>query len=359
MRKPVFLFLILTFHFLASGCRSEDKRIIGIKIYDYNGDYETLVSEWKSMGINTCFASSDMLENEAFRRTLKENRIQTFLIFPVFQDPGVLGKDSSLYAITNKGQKAKSDWVEFACPSRKAFREMKIREAARLIRELDPDVLSVDFIRHFVFWEMVYPDANPEEIPRACYCDSCLALFSEKTGLVFPDTCKSTVQKADFIAATCAGSWNDFRCELITSMAEEIASTARQTKPGIRVNIHAVPWRVEDFNGAYIDIAGQDLEKIAPFADYISPMVYSQMLKRDPAWISDVVRDMDRRCPGKVLPSIQVYPAYIDREFSRDEFGDCIRESLRPPSLGVVFFSWPLFRKDPERIGVAREIIRD
>jgi len=86
-------------------------------------------------------------------------------------------------------------------------------------------------------------------------------------------------------------------------------------------------------------------------------MCYSQMLKRDAAWISSVVADMDKRAPGKVLPSIQVYPYYIEDAFTAEDFRLCIEAALDEPSRGVVFWSWPLFQKDSIRIIYAKQVI--
>jgi uncharacterized lipoprotein YddW (UPF0748 family) len=225
-----------------------------------------------------------------------------------------------------------------------------------IVHTLDPDGVSIDFIRQFVFWEMIYPGRDPSTLDRACYCDSCLARFSAEKGIKMPDTCNTTEQKAAWIEASCSEPWNDFRCGLITSMVSELAARARQLKPGIKINFHAVPWREDDFGNACIKVAAQNLKEISPFVDYISPMCYSQMLKRDAAWISDVVADMNNRAPGKILSSIQVYPEYIDSAFSADDFRQCLTEALKKPSCGVVFFSWPLFEKDSARMSVVTHI---
>jgi hypothetical protein len=140
-------------------------------------------------------------------------------------------------------------------------------------------------------------------------------------------------------------------------MVMELAGKAREIKPGIKVNFHAVPWRKEDFDCAIIKVAGQDLRQIAPYVDYISPMCYSQMLMRDAAWINDVVSDMNRIAPGKVLPSIQVYPYYIENSFSNENFKQCLEEALKLPSRGVVFFSWPLFARDSSRMEIVSGIL--
>lgn len=352
----VLLIMVVTFYFCS--CSSTgDNKIIGIKIYDYHGDYEILASKWKEMGINTAFVSTSLAANDTFRQVLRRRDISVFLIFPVFQNPELLKKDSTLFAITSTGLKAKDDWVQFVCPSRKSYRTAKTNELSELIRSLYPDGISIDFIRQFVFWEMIYPERDPATLERACYCDSCLAAFSEYAGITIPDSCKTTVAKAGWIDKNCSDLWCTFRCRLITSMVKELADKARSLKPDIKINFHAVPWRENEFDGANKEVAAQDLREIAPYVDYISPMCYSQMLKRDAHWIAGVVKDMERSAKGKVLPSIQVYPYYIDRPFNNRDFRQCVEEALKFPSCGVVFFSWPLFGKDSSRMEVVRDVL--
>ena len=129
------------------------------------------------------------LSAKHLQRTIHSGRlsgkrdISVFIIFPVFQNPELLKQDSSMFAITSKGLKAKDDWVEFVCPSRVTYRKTKVDELSGIIRSLDPDGISIDFIRQFVFWEMIWPDRDPETIDRACYCDSCLAGFTAQIGV--------------------------------------------------------------------------------------------------------------------------------------------------------------------------------
>lgn len=357
MKHLTKLLLILFFGFICSRCAQKDSKIIGVKIYEYNGDYNILAAKWKDMGINTSFVSTTLAANDTFRQALKKNNIQVFIIFPVFQNPEILKQDSSLYAITNKGSKAKDDWVEFVCPSRATYRNAKIGELTDLIQKLNPDGISIDFIRQFVYWEMIYPNREPESIDRACFCDSCLTYFSKQQRFIIPDTCRTTSQKAKWVVMNYSKSWDTFRCNLITTMVKELVEKVKKIKPGLIVNIHVVPWREGDFGGASIRVAGQDIQKISPYSDYVSPMCYSQMLKRDAGWISDVVADMNKSARGKVLPSIQVNPEYINQTFTAEDFKLCVEEALKPPSRGVVFFSWPLFEKDPLRMEIVKEVV--
>lgn len=341
---------------ILTGCSKDSVPIIGVKIYDYPGDYYNLATKWSQMGINTAFVSSALAANDTFRLALKKNNIKVFIIFPVFQNPEILKQDSSLYAITNKGTKARKEWVEFVCPSRMAYRNVKIKELSELIRTLDPDGISIDFIRQFVYWEKIYPDRDLTSIDRACYCDSCLSGFARQKGIFIPDTCSSITEKAEWIEMNCLPEWDSYRCDLITSMVKELSAQARMIRKGVIINVHAVPWRENDFGNAGIRVAAQDIQGLSSYADLISPMCYSQMLNRDAGWISEVVSDMDKRAKGKVLPSIQVYPYYIDKTFTADDFKQCIKEALKSPSRGVVFFSWPLFEKDSLRMEVVSRL---
>ncbi|MBN1185591.1 MAG: hypothetical protein JXB49_25115 [Bacteroidales bacterium] len=357
MKTPCLLVFVALIAFC--GCTRKPDRIIGVKIYEYSGDYDALAQKWEEAGINTAFVSTSLAANDTFRQALRKHHIPVFIIFPVFQNPEFLKEDSSIYAITDKGEKARNDWVEFVCPSRAGYRNSKTAELAGLVKRYDPDGISIDFIRHFVFWEMIYPDRTPESIDRACYCDNCLAEFSYKQGIDLPDTCVSTPQKARFIASNYAAQYDSFRCFLVTTMVKDLAETAKDIKPTLKISVHAVPWREGDFGGANIRVAGQDLAQIAPYADFISPMCYSQMLKRDAAWISSVVADMDKRAPGKILPSIQVYPYYIDDAFTAEDFRLCMDAALDEPSRGVVFWSWPLLEKEKRRIEVVGEEVKN
>jgi uncharacterized lipoprotein YddW (UPF0748 family) len=199
---------------------------------------------------------------------------------------------------------------------------------------------------------MIYPGRTAESIDMACFCDSCVGSFCRKKDIIMPDTCATASQKASYILSRYSDGWNDYCCDLIASMVKGIADKVHSLKTDIKINVHAVPWRDSDFGGANIRVAAQDLQKIAPYADYISPMCYSQMLRRDADWIASVVTEMDRKARNKILPSIQVYPYYIDDPFTVEDFRKCVNAALRAPSQGVVFFSWPLFEKDPERMGI-------
>jgi hypothetical protein len=132
-------------------------------------------------------------------------------------------------------------------------------------------------------------------------------------------------------------------------MVKDLAEAARKAKPGIKINIHTVPWRKGDFGGAAEAVAGQDIVQLAGFADYISPMCYHHMVERSPEWVHSVVADIFDRTQSSIIPSIQVDKAYTERELSAAEFKAALDEALKPPSRGVIFWNWDALAKSPEK----------
>jgi hypothetical protein len=131
-------------------------------------------------------------------------------------------------------------------------------------------------------------------------------------------------------------------------MVEDIVRRAKAAWPEVRVNLHAVPWRRSDFGGAIRKVAGQDFAALSRMTDYLSPMCYSAMLQRDPAWIHSVVEDLAGTAECPILPSIQVAEYYPgDRQLGEADFAACLDAALLPPSAGVVFWSWALIERTP------------
>jgi len=338
--------------------QGDGRPIVGVKIYETDRDFPGLFDEWADLGINTVFAGRSLASVEGFRETAEQTGTGIFVIFPVFFAPDELAADPDLWAVTAEGARAKEDWVEFACPSRSDLRKERVEEARAIVRELHPTGLSIDFIRHFVFWEMVGPERAPATLPDTCYCSHCLDAFAARIGAETDLPALEAPDAATWIAANAAEEWVRFKCNTITTMVEEIAAAVRAVDPDILINIHAVPWRTGDYDGAVTGIAGQDRVALGAVADYLSPMCYSFMLHRPPEWVASVVDDVARQASCGVLPSIQVATAYREGEvFAAAEFEACLRAALAPPSAGVVFWSWDHIEADPERAEIIRRVI--
>lgn len=336
---------------------SQEDRIIGVKIYDHHGSFPELFEEWRSLGINTAFVSASLDSNAEFRSLAKKYNIATYIILPIFYNPEELQRRPELFAITAEGKKASEEWVSFVCPTRQDYRQDRIRYISNLIKELEPDGISIDFIRHFVFWEKVYPDRHPEAIPNTCFDTYCLQIFQTDRSIDIPDSLEQIPEIAAWIRNNYLAEWTEWKCELITNMIGDIVDAAREIKPGININVHAVPWRQNDFGNAIKVVAGQDFSKIATHVDIISPMTYAHMVKQKPEWVNSVVRDIAGIAKCRVVPSIQVNEAYLTEPLTVAEFEKSLIAALEEPSSGVIFWSWEQLDKRPEKKVIVRSVL--
>ena len=339
------------------GAVDQSGPIVGVKIYDDPGNIEQLFREWASLGVNTALVSGTLLANAEFRASAKKNGVAVFVIFPAFQDPEELAKQPELAAVTARGEPAREDWVQFVCPTKKDFRNRRIEQVKDLVREYDPDGVSLDFIRFFVFWEMVYPERTPDSLPQTCFCPSCLEDFQKTEKIGLPENLSGAAEMSGWILKNHLVEWTAWKCRVITNMVKDLAEAAKIIKPDIKINVHTVPWRKEDFGGAIEAVAGQDIARIAGLVDYISPMCYHHMVGRAPDWIHSVVADVFDRSRGSVIPSIQVDKAYIEKDLSASEFKTALAEALKPPSKGVFFWNWVALEKSTEKKDAVKSLI--
>ena len=87
-------------------------------------------------------------------------------------------------------------------------------------------------------------------------------------------------------------------------------------------------------------------------------MTYHHMVRQTPAWVHDVVEDLSAQAGGvPVLPSIQVAEAYITEPLAAAEFEAALEQALRPPSRGVVLWSWDALSKSPEKQAVWKRLV--
>jgi ribosomal protein S27AE len=334
----------------ASRAGAGAKPLIGVKIYDPVPDAEALFRQWKRLGIDAAFVSTAIAESETFIPAARRAGIRTFVITPVFFNPDYLAAHPDAWAITGRGERAKDDWVEFVCPSLEGYREERKRYALSLLERRRPDGLSLDFIRHFVFWEQVRPDGRVDALDTTCFCPRCLARFERDEGLAMPAVAKASPRAAaGWLLANHADRWVRWRAGLVTSWVEGVVREARRVAPGVKINLHLVPWGESEYQDGPIRVAGQDVRALGPLADFVSPMCYAHMLHRDPAWVGRVVRDLDARVAVPVLPSIEVEESYRQEPLTREFFAAALDAALAPPSGGVVFWSWAPLSKDEAR----------
>jgi hypothetical protein len=285
--------------------------------------------------------------------------IQVFIILPIFFNPEVLAENPDWYAIDQHGGMAKEEWVEFVSPSNEVYRKQKIDFIKKVIEDTRPDGISIDFIRYFAYWEKIYDDRSFNSIPNTSFDSLSLAAFQSDLNFQIPDTLQLISQKANWILENHEMSWTNWKCKNITSMVEDIVESAKSIDPNLQINLHTVPWRNDDFNGAIKKIVGQDFAQLGPYTDFISPMCYSHMLKKEPSWVSSIVKDLSRQSNGSaIMPSIQVKEAYLSHPLTNEEFEENIISALESPSVGVVFWSWEHLMDSPAKKEILKKTVQ-
>jgi hypothetical protein len=311
--------------------------------------------------IDDFFADTTVERNvREFRKLLRDAGIHFYNTVPVFLNPDALAKNPSLVGYGSMGNPSKSTeaaWLQFVCPTRPDYRQQRIAWFVSLVRELHPDGLSLDFIRYFVYWEAVAPDRTVDSIDKFCFCDYCLHLMTDELGFHFPTHATTRQAKAAWVLANHREAWTAWKCEKITSMVRESATTAKTMQPELKISLHGIPWMESDYDHGLRVVVGQDLQKLAPFVDIFGPMCYFEMLHLTPEWVHNVVVDYFRLTAKAPLPSVQAsgsrrHPVAV--EAIRKHF----LAGFESPSAGLNVFEWNSLRNDPAKIAILQETAR-
>lgn len=87
----------------------------------------------------------------------------------------------------------------------------------------------------------------------------------------------------------------------MTAFVAEAKAALKTSQPGAELGIFMVP----DLDGRTEPLTGQRLEALAPLADWISPMLYHNILLQPPSWIGGRISEVARVAGGKTLPVVQ------------------------------------------------------
>ena len=300
--------------------------MLGVKLYDplfCDGKNLDLLQE---VGVNTVYLGRNALV-PAFVDNLKKRGMFCNIVEPVFlldeNDPHQL-------AVLKDGKPAHDDWVRFACPS-DSQRLDQVRE--RILADIDafdPNGVSLDFMRFFQFWEMTDPSAKSEDLPESCFCDRCREKMSA------------------------FASVSDWRQSVITDTARFLSSDIKVRKPGIKVGIHCVPWKLDMFDGSIRTKIGQNFTELSKIGDYLTPMIYHHMMHLEPSYVRSFMQDMARQDCRHIVPSVQVIQAYREEKMGIREFEEALDLALESPSEGAVLYKWEDLVADPERMEIVR-----
>lgn len=203
-------------------------------------------------------------------------------------------------------------------------------------------MVSLDFIRFFVFWEKVYPEADFSGIVDGCYCDRCIENFQYHSGVTIEEN------TAEWIKTNALPEWTKWKCLVIEERVKALSAIIKEYN--IPVALKLVPWRPKDFDGAIRSIAGQDIDLIKNHVDVFIPMTYSHMVKRKPHWINEMTDYIHSATDGPVLACVEISKTYVEENISDQEFAEMVKYGSMPPSNGTILFHYDYIRRRKQLI---------
>jgi hypothetical protein len=346
------------------GATTERARIHGVKLYLNQDDLQArypdddrLVRELRAAGANAVFttayegrtafyasrvlpARSQAIDVAKLRRSARAGHLLFGAICHVFFDADTLAARPDLAPVDQNGDSRFVNWQTLVCPSDAAYRAYKLDVVREVAERLRPDVLSLDFMRFPTTWELIPASADSRALRNFCFCERCLGAFAGASGVVVPPALDTTPKKAAWILREHGREFQRWKTGTITSFVAQASAAVRQIDPDIRISLHVVPWAEDVFDGGLGRIAGQDVAGLAPYVDYLSPMIYHKLIGRPVEYVRSLTAELARVSGRAILPSIQAAQIEAEGELSGDEFGTALAGALASPSAGVLVYEW-------------------
>ncbi|MGB9938205.1 MAG: pseudomurein-binding repeat-containing protein [Methanobacterium sp.] len=141
---------------------------------------------------------------------------------------------------------------------------------------------------------------------------------------------------------------NEGGTETVTSFVQKVHDAVKQIKPKVAISAALMP--ETSVNGYYY---GQDYAKLAPYLDFLVPMIYKGNYNKDTGWVGSTTKWIFNHCGGKpVLAGLQTYESDDDlTEIPASELRNDVESAISNGASGYVLFRYGLtdndFFKDP------------
>jgi hypothetical protein len=263
------------------------------------------------------------------------------------------------------------DWYIGICPTHQGYLDWKIARLQRVIAELKPDGLFLQFTRFPGFWENWAwdPDYVFTEADQFCFCDRCRTLFAEEMDIALANG--DIRHQAREILERHGEIWTDWRSQKLVEAIERIVGASGVRSRNLAVMLNTLPFPASDFGGIDVrkTIVAQHLPLLADVVDRFELMTYLQILNRPVSWIEPAIADARRQLAdeSEVVCTLQVAPLYTtgvhaergrSPEVTAEELEAAGRTALDAGADGLVFYHWTDFLEDEAAGGRKRDVLR-
>ena len=259
-------------------------------------------------------AVSQLLENNVTavfvppdKETIKlfeKQNVEVFLTLNVFGGKQPWKEFPDSVPVAADGGKLSGEYGGI-CPTHYEWRESRLQLLEKWLKAFAAEKafsgVWLDFIRYPGIWE--HAGAT---VPDTCYCDRCLLLFQVEKGVEIPENLNVHDISA-WIKRHAASDWLEWKKEQITSFVRDARSLidSYESDHSLKLGVFLVPWMQGEKDSAITFLLGQDAEQIGQYVDILSPMVYHEMVGKDPDWIREITEYFSDITDKDVWPIIQ------------------------------------------------------
>jgi hypothetical protein len=317
------------------------RRPVGLFVFDESIDVSLVAKRLEDWNVGYAILHPGFFRSGRAERVLRSRNRRLWLNLPVFYNPPFLEEHPDFYSVTNRGRRAVHDWSHFVCPSRPEYLDHLLAEYRELVRRAEPEYVSLDFIRFFVYWEGVPLGPGVPDVEYGCFCETCRRDFENATGLEL----KAPAADAPAHVFQSLAAW---KTRLITDTAARFAAMIRELDPAVPIGIKAVPWRTGDLGGALSWVAGQDLAALLEPFDHVIPMTFALSLKQNLAWKADVIETARLVSGRPAMSYLQTGPIF-DETVGNPWFEQELDFYARSDCAGLAIFHFEHLVHDEEK----------
>ncbi|MEZ4638796.1 MAG: hypothetical protein R2873_26265 [Caldilineaceae bacterium] len=238
------------------------------------------------------------------------------------------------------------DWYRPLRPSHAGVRELRLAQLTQLVADLPVDGVWLDFIRWPARWEK----RNPLLYDSSFDVDT-VSQFAADMNVDMPPC--SAGACAHWILARALPQWIDWRCRVIERFVLDAAEAVHHYRPDAVIGLFTIPWTgVAAADNTVIDganhrIVAQNLSRLGPHVDVISPMVYHRLCGRSVQWVEDVSCYAAKQTEAAIWPVIEA----IDppERYSAAEFAAVFHTARRAGRGDVIIFKLDGVLSDPHK----------
>lgn len=266
--------------------------------------FKALLWLLRAHGVNAIMTESDAYDAAAID-AVHEAGLRFYAGVACFSDHASgfqrLKERPELWPILESGERrSQIEWYIGLTPTDQRRQHEVLAAIGAIASKYEIDGLFLDFVRWPIHWEIELRPGKPRPLDSS-FDATTIAMFENEKGRLPSFVLDSIASRATWIRNRRFSDWVDFKCGVITSFVRRARDTLKEARAGADLGIYVVP----EVNGLTKPLTGQDIEKLAPLADWISPMVYHNILLQPPNWVGEKIAEVATIARGKTLPVLQ------------------------------------------------------